>query len=94
MANPVNQEKYMDVKLQLFGVFRNYGDEVELSLPEKGTVKDLREALLEKLDSKNARHNISELIAHSRFATDEAILPESAEIDSLNLAILPPVSGG
>ena len=85
----------MNVTLQLFGAFRNYGQSVELELPEQLKIKDLREALAEALsDKEDNKEALKKMIDSSRFATDKAILEEDAVVEHGLLSILPPVSGG
>lgn len=85
----------MKVKLQLFGAFRKYGNEVGITMPLGSTIADLRPKLLSVMSDKDIGVDIKGLIDSSRFANDESILDEDSPIDENdNLAILPPVSGG
>ncbi len=85
----------MHITLKLFGAFRNYGNEIILSLPEKSTVADVRQVLSNILKGKKTNLNVAELIAHSRFSTDTALLEENTLVrENTSLALLPPVSGG
>ena len=85
----------MKIKLQLFGAFRQYSNEIELDLDEGCAISDLRKKLLDTLKEKKVSFNVEGLIDSSRFSNDEAILEEDSVINKNdNLAILPPVSGG
>lgn len=77
----------MQVVLQLFGGFREYGSELILTVPEGATIADVRRAVQKQLPDASA------LIALSRFASDTALLEETAPALT-TLAIIPPVSGG
>lgn len=77
----------MQVVLQLFGAFRDYGNELVLSVPDGASIANVRLATQEQLPDASA------LIALSRFASDTALLEETASAPA-TLAIIPPVSGG
>jgi len=81
----------MKVELQLFGAFRKYGSEIELDIPDGGSISEVKSELERVLGG-----NSSQLINISRFATNTAMIEDSYELnDGVNkLAILPPVSGG
>lgn len=79
----------MQITLELFGAFRPFGEKLELSLPDHGTVADIPAALQAEINAQPG------LIQSSRFATETEILPQHAALkDGMTLAILPPVSGG
>ncbi len=85
----------MKVKLQLFGAFRKYGNEMQIDLPENSIVADLRPKIFEAISQKDLGIDAKTLIDTSRFSNDEEILEEDSVINKNdNLAILPPVSGG
>ena len=85
----------MKVKLQLFGAFRKYGNEMQIDLPDDSVVADLRPKIFGVLSDKNLGIDAKALIESSRFSNDEEILEEDSVInENDNLAILPPVSGG
>ena len=85
----------MKIKLQLFGAFRNYGNEVSITLPKGSIIANLRPELLTIFSDKELGFDKQNLINSSRFANDETILDEDSLInENDNLAILPPVSGG
>jgi molybdopterin synthase sulfur carrier subunit len=75
-----------------FGAFRRYGDEpMRVTVPADGTVADLRAAYADMLPDDGARR----LLASSALATDDALLRESDPLpEAVELAVLPPVSGG
>lgn len=79
----------MKITLQLFGAFRPFGDQLDLTLPAGANVAQIRPVLTAKLPQ------MQSVIESSRFATETAILPENAPLDDgTTLAIIPPVSGG
>lgn len=85
----------MKIKLQLFGAFRKYSNEIDILLPQGSVIADLRSNLLNVLADKDLGLDKEGLINSSRFANDEAILNEDSLINEHDtLAILPPVSGG
>lgn len=98
MEDQVNKSLYgekMKVKLQLFGAFRKYGNEINIDLPLGSIVSDLRPKLLDIISDDDKAFDTKSLIDTSRFANDEEVLEESSVInDNDVLAILPPVSGG
>lgn len=81
----------MKLSVKLFAIARQRAgrDSVELELPDRATVSQLRAALAEHCPP------LAELIPHVRFAVnseyavDAATIPPSAEV-----ALIPPVSGG
>lgn len=79
----------MKITLQLFGAFRPFGDQIELTLPAGANVAQIRPALTAEMPQ------MESVIHSSRFATETDILPETAPLnDGAMLAIIPPVSGG
>lgn len=96
MQQPLNrkvEEMSMNIEIQLFGAFRQYGDgsAIQVSVPEDSEVAGLRQAMHEQLADDNARA----LLRASAFATDERVLDETESVPAeRNIAILPPVCGG
>ncbi len=85
----------MEITLQLFGAFRPLGESIKLTLPEGAVVSDIRNVLPDAVNRLDHSVNKSELVNSSRFATETAILPESASLhDGMMVAIIPPVAGG
>lgn len=85
----------MQITIQTFGAFRQFGREITLKLNDNAKVSDIRSPLAHALKNSDASFDIAGLIDSSRFATEVAILDEQAlvEADAL-ITILPPVSGG
>lgn len=76
--------------IQLFGAFREYGKEVHLTLPKGASCADVKHALVDALGNE-ARG----LIEASALADEKKVLGQEEQImDSGGLAILPPVCGG
>ena len=85
----------MQITIQCFGVFRPFGEQINLAVTEGTTISDMRKALLDKLRQVDPTFNMPGLVESSRFATETEILPESTSLkDGMNIAIIPPVSGG
>ncbi len=85
----------MNIIVQCFGAFRPFGQQISLLVPEDATVSSIRRVLAEELKKIDHSFNKMELINSSRFATETEILPESTPLkDGMNIAIIPPVSGG
>ena len=79
----------MQITIQLFGAFRPYGEQLELTLPDGATVADIRSAILAKIDTPQA------LLDSSRFATETEVLADNSPLkDGETYAIIPPVAGG
>lgn len=89
--------KTANVKVLLFGAFRDLSDEnpIKLDLPESSTVKDLKTALCARFGAQYPTFDASTLVTHSAIAGDDAVLTDSDSVVSYReLAILPPVCGG
>ena len=79
----------MEIKLQLFGAFRPFGEELILSLPDGAVVSDIRASLASAIEANQG------LIDSSRFATETEVLSDDATLeDGAVIAIIPPVAGG
>lgn len=82
--------KNVTVKMRLYGAFRKFDDNVQLSVPLGSSVTAVQEALCQALGPQ-AR----DLVMDSVIANDQTILPPAFVIDvDSNLSILPPVCGG
>lgn len=85
----------MQITLQTFGAFRQFGQNISLELSDDAKVADIRVPLVSALAEFSANFDIAGLIESSRFATETEILGEDAILQNGNLiTILPPVSGG
>lgn len=85
----------MQITIQTFGAFRQFGRHIKLELNEPAIVGDLRAPLITALADFTANFDIAGLVESSRFATETQVLEENTALtaDSL-ITILPPVSGG
>lgn len=84
----------MNITIRCFGVFRQFGGQIALSVPEGATVRDLRPLLSENLRRRDPGFNVA-LVEYSRFAQTSEILEETALVaQAMDIVILPPVSGG
>lgn len=85
----------MQITLQTFGAFRQFGQNIPLELSDDAKVADLRAPLTLALAEFSANFDIAGLVESSRFATETEILEENAILQNGTLiTILPPVSGG
>lgn len=76
--------------IQLFGAFREYGESVELTVPEGSGAQVVRDALAQELGMSD-----KSLITDSALASENSVLDEQAIFEQdAKLAILPPVCGG
>jgi molybdopterin converting factor subunit 1 len=81
----------MKLCVKLFAVARQRvgRDTVEVELPERATIRQLRGALVEQFPS------LAEVIPHVRFAINSDYAGDAAPIPAVaEIAIIPPVSGG
>ena len=85
----------MQITLQTFGAFRQFGQDLKLELADNAIVADIRRPLVQALAEFSANFDIPGLVESSRFATETEILEEDAHLsDASIITILPPVSGG
>lgn len=85
----------MQITIQTFGAFRQFGRKIPLELANEASVADIRAVLTQAIGSQEASFDIAGLIESSKFATDSAILEEDAPLQAgVLITILPPVSGG
>lgn len=86
----------MQVSIRLFGAFRELHDreQVDVTVPDGGTLDDVRDALCAYADAHWPAFAPG-LLQRSAFASDEAFLHRHSPIPSDGrLALVPPVSGG
>jgi molybdopterin converting factor subunit 1 len=81
----------MNVRIKLFAIARQRigRSEVEVSLPDPATARDLRRALAEQFPEMADVLPHIRIAINSSYASDAAVLPPNAEV-----ALIPPVSGG
>lgn len=85
----------MNITIQCFGAFRPFGDALSLSVAHGTTVADLHGLFLKKLKEIDPSFDNPILIDNSRFATETALLASSTPLaEGMQLAVIPPVSGG
>lgn len=85
----------MNITIQTFGAFRQFGRNIIIELNDGACVSDIRQPLNLALKDNVAKFDIAGLIESSRFATEIEILSEDAIIAAGSvITILPPVSGG
>ena len=81
----------MKVVVKLFAGARELADagEVEVEIPQNATIGDLREALRQRFPA------LSPLLPHAMFAVNASYVDDATVIsDNVELACIPPVSGG
>ena len=89
-------ESRMKVRIALYGALREADPRghIELELPSASTVADLRERLVVHLREHAPQVNAG-MVRISAFASAEEILHNHREVpEGVELAVLPPVSGG
>lgn len=80
----------LDLSIKCFGVFRQFGDQLSLSIEPGSSVQQIKEALAQQLGKQHQT-----LIEESVLANDNDILPNTYILQSETaLSILPPVCGG
>ncbi len=82
------------LKVRLFGAFRKYipGGELELEVPEKILVREVKSLLAQNLHLYDFTE--AQLVYDSAVATDDRVLQLDEEVMDSQIAILPPVCGG
>ena len=81
----------MKLRVKLFAVARQRAgqDEIEVELPSRATVRQLRGALAEQFPP------LAAVLAHVRFAVNSEYATDTLELNpAAEVAIIPPVSGG
>ena len=77
----------LTINIKFFGVFRQHGEDIDITVPVSSTVADVKKALQDKLGNS--------LVSESVLANDSSILRDRDIIDSDScFSILPPVCGG
>lgn len=85
----------MQITIQTFGAFRQFGRRIPLDLNEAAIVADIRIPLIVALAEFAASFDIAGLVESSRFASETEVLEEDKKLTAGELiTILPPVSGG
>lgn len=85
----------MQITIQTFGAFRQFGRKIVLELSDGATIADIRAPLVAALAENTASFDIAGLVESSRFANEVEILAEDFELsENALITILPPVSGG
>ncbi len=80
----------IDLTIQCFGTFRQFGDALKLSVPAGSAVAAVKQALILQLGEDHTA-----LVNDSVMSDDETILQNDSLLQQdANLAILPPVCGG
>ena len=81
----------MNVRVRMFALARQlFGDaEIELQLPERASVRDVRALLAERFPDAAALLANSLIAVDARYAADDTPISPQNEI-----AVIPPVSGG
>ncbi|MDZ4781490.1 MAG: MoaD/ThiS family protein [Planctomycetia bacterium] len=79
------------IRVKLFAVAKQIAgaESVELALPERGTVADVRRMLLERYPSLSNLATLLLFAVNGEYAADATVIPRDAEV-----ACIPPVSGG
>lgn len=76
--------------IKCFGVFRQFGDKLSISVEACSSVQQIKAALVQKLGEQHKT-----LVEESVIADDNAILPNIYILqEATPLSILPPVCGG
>ena len=89
----------MKIKLELFGASRDFSEKdfLEFNLKEKSSIKDLRQEILNFVDSNfKGNENYKKLIQSSKFCSEENnIVADNYKITKdQKIGIIPPIGGG
>ncbi|MEN9902350.1 MAG: hypothetical protein RL651_1014 [Pseudomonadota bacterium] len=86
----------LNISVQLFGAFRRFHPQpVELSIEKNAKIKEVKSALEDALRKLNPEFNDEELLSKSVLANNQKIYQDDDVIvESVTIAILPPVCGG
>ncbi len=92
MKHRADAASLMEVNVKLFAHARELagGESVRVTIPERATVGELRQALVNRLPA------ASELLRRSMFAIDAEYVGDEAVVSASarEIACIPPVSGG
>ena len=76
--------------IKFFGMFRKFGEQVEVEIPAGSSVVQIKNIITQKLGEEN-----KDLVNSSVLANATDILPDAYIFnEEQNLSILPPVCGG
>ena len=89
----------MKIKLELYGASREFSekDQLEFSLKEKSSIKDLRNEIITFIDKNfNGNNNFKKLVQSSKFCSEENnIVADNYKITKdQKIGIIPPIGGG
>ncbi len=89
----------MKIKLELFGASRDFSEKdfLEFNLKEKSSIKDLRQEILNFVDSNfKGNENYKKLILASTFCSEKNnIISDNYKITKQQkIGIIPPIGGG
>ena len=81
----------MKVRVRLFAVAKQVagGESLDLELPERATIGELRRQLAARVPALAGLSGQMMFAVGARYAADDAVIPPGAEV-----ACIPPVSGG
>ena len=80
----------INYSIKCFGVFRQFGDQLNVSVNAGSSVQQIKAALVQQLGEQHKT-----LVGESVLANDNAILPNAYILqEEAPLSILPPVCGG
>ncbi|MCB1580487.1 MAG: MoaD/ThiS family protein [Rhodospirillales bacterium] len=80
----------ISLSVKCFGVFRKFGESLNVDIAEGSSVLEVKQALIQKLGQTQKA-----LVEDSVLANDNEILPNAYILkDETALSILPPVCGG
>ena len=85
----------MKIIIQLHGAFKQFGEQLELTLTDDSRVADLHETFMQMVAKRNPELHKQSWLRASRFCDDTRILQANQSLsDGQRLIILPPVTGG
>jgi molybdopterin converting factor small subunit len=89
----------MKVKLELFGISRNFSNQssLDFEVDKNSTIKDIRNKLIDYLDEKfSGNENYKKIVNSSAFCSaDNNIISDNYKIkNNEKIAIIPPIGGG
>ena len=89
----------MKVKLELFGISRDFSNQssLDFEVDKNSTIKDIRNKLIDYLDEKFSENkNYKKIVNSSAFCSaDNNIISDNYKIkNNEKIAIIPPIGGG